>query len=231
MCEVSTPQQRVASGSSGSSLGSSITACKKVLRSNSLLESTDYWLQNQRTPCQIGFLEDKCENTTCASVCFVNLDVSKDESSTEHLQQKLVNVSPDLPKLINSMNVQQPKENEIVLLSGLTSGNLQTDFEVSQCPWLPDICLVQCARGNRPNSTNCIIFEINKFLIGLELVQERQLHLETNILKVEDDTNCSLSSIEEDFLTASEHLEEESEVEEYRNGEDSPVKQMLILKP
>ncbi|XP_014640850.1 PREDICTED: A-kinase anchor protein SPHKAP isoform X1 [Ceratotherium simum simum] len=216
MYEVSAPQQGSASGSSGSNLGGSITACKKVLRSNSLLESTDYWLQNQRTPCQIGFVEDKSEN--CASVCFVNLDVNKDECSTEHLQQKLVNVSPDLPKLISSMNVQQPKENEIVLLSGLTSGNLQTDFEVSQCPWLPDICLVQCARGNRPNSTNCIIFEINKFLLGLELVQERQLHLETNILKVEDDTNCSLSSIEEDFLTASEHLEEESEVEEYSNG-------------
>ncbi|XP_062942773.1 A-kinase anchor protein SPHKAP [Cynocephalus volans] len=189
----------------------------QVLRSNSLLESTDYWLQNQRTPCQIGFVEDKSEN--CASVCFVNLDVTKDECSPEHLQQKLVNISPDLPKLINSMNVQQPKENEIVLLSGLASGNLQADFEVSQYPWLPDICLVQCARGNKPNSTNCIIFEINKFLIGLDLVQERQLHLETNLLKLEDDTNCSLSSIEEDFLTASEHLEEESEVEEYsRNG-------------
>ncbi|XP_045416229.1 A-kinase anchor protein SPHKAP [Lemur catta] len=216
MHEVSELQQGSGNGSSGSSLGGSITACKKVLCSNSLLESTDYWLQNQRTPCQIGFVEDKSEN--CASVCFVNLDVNKDECSTEHLQQKLVNVSPDLPKLISSMNVQQPKENEIVLLSGLASGNLQADFEVSQCPWLPDICLVQCARGNRPNSTNCIIFEINKFLIGLELVQERQLHLETNVLKLEDDTNCSLSSIEEDFLTASEHLEEESEVEEYRNG-------------
>ncbi|KAG8520855.1 A-kinase anchor protein SPHKAP [Galemys pyrenaicus] len=215
MCEVPAPQQGAGS-SSGRSLGSSITARKKVLRSNSLLESTDYWMQNQRTPCQIGFVEDKSEN--CASVCFVNLDVNKNEGSCEHLQQKLVNVSPDLPKLINSMNVQQPKENEIVLLSGLTSGNLQADFEVSQCPWLPDICLVQCARGNRPNSTNCIIFEINKFLIGLELVQERQLHLEANILKVEDDTNCSLSSIEEDFLTASEHLEEESEVEESRDG-------------
>nr|XP_010947211.1 A-kinase anchor protein SPHKAP isoform X1 [Camelus bactrianus] len=216
MYEVPEAQQGSAGGSSGSSLGSSIKACKKVLCSNSLLESTDYWLQNQRTPCQIGFVEDKSEN--CASVCFVNLDINKDACSTEHLQQKLVNVSPDLPKLISSMNVQQPKENEIVLLSGLTSGNLQADFELSQCPWLSDICLVQCARGNRPNSTNCIIFEINKFLIGLELIQERQLHLDTNILKVEDDTNCSLSSIEEDFLTASEHLEEESEVEEYRNG-------------
>ncbi|XP_010595936.2 A-kinase anchor protein SPHKAP isoform X1 [Loxodonta africana] len=217
MCDGLELQRRSGGSSSpGSSLGSSITACKKVLRSNSLLESTDYWLQNQRLPCQIGFVEDKSEN--CASVCFVNLDVSKEESSTDHLQQKLVNVSPDLPKLISSMNVQQPKENEIVLLSGLTSGNLQADFEVSQRPWLPDICLVQCARGNRPNSTNSIIFEINKFLIGLELVQERQLHVETSTLKLEDDTNCSLSSIEEDFLTASEHLEEESEVEEYRNG-------------
>ncbi|XP_077011462.1 A-kinase anchor protein SPHKAP isoform X2 [Tamandua tetradactyla] len=216
MCEVSDSPQGSGNGSSGNSLSGSITACKKVLRSNSLLESTDYWLQNQRTPCQIGFVEDKSEN--CASVCFVNLDVNKDECSTEHMEQKLVNVSPDLPKLISSMNVQQPKENEIVLLSGLTSGNLQADFEVSQCPWLPDICLVQCARGNRPNSTNCIIFEINKFLIGLELVQERQLHLEANLLKLEDDTNCSLSSIEEDFLTASEYLEEESEVEEYRKG-------------
>ncbi|XP_059249632.1 A-kinase anchor protein SPHKAP isoform X2 [Mustela nigripes] len=216
MYEVSAAQEGIASGFLRGGLGSSITACKKVLCSNSLLESTDYWLQNQRTPCQIGFVEDKSEN--CASVCFVNLDVNKDACSTEHLQQKLVNVSPDLPKLISSMNVQQPKENEIVLLSGLTSGNLQADFEVSQCPWLPDICLVQCARGNRANSTNCIIFEINKFLIGLELVQERQLHLETNILKVEDDTNCSLSSIEEDFLTASEHLEEENEVEDYRSG-------------
>ncbi|NP_001392214.1 A-kinase anchor protein SPHKAP isoform 5 [Mus musculus] len=214
MHEGSEPQQ-ITSSAAGN-LAGSITACKKVLRSNSLLESTDYWLQNQRTPCQIGFVEDESEN--CASVCFVNLDVNKDACITENLQQKLVNVSPDLPNLISSMNVQQPKENEIVLLSGLASGNLQADFDVSQCPWLPDICLVQCARGNRPNSTNCIIFEINKFLIGLEVVQERQLHLETNVLKLEDDTNCSLSSIEEDFLTASEHLEEEIEVDDCRSG-------------
>ncbi|KAM9127202.1 A-kinase anchor protein SPHKAP [Pangshura tecta] len=206
--------------SSESSLGSSVTACKKVLCSNSLLESTDYWLQNQRTPCRIGFVEDKSENK-CASVCFVNLDASKDDCSDEHLKQRLLSVSPNLPKLISSMNVQPPKENEIVLLSGLTSGNLQADFEVSQCPWLADVCLVQCARGNRKNSLGCIIFEINKFLIGLKLVQERQLQIETSILKPEDDTNCSVSSIEEDFLTASEHLEDENEADEYKNGHEN----------
>uniref|UniRef100_A0A8C9K9R6 SPHK1 interactor, AKAP domain containing n=1 Tax=Panthera tigris altaica TaxID=74533 RepID=A0A8C9K9R6_PANTA len=195
MYEVCAPQQGSTSGGWRGGLGSSITACKKVLRSNSLLESTDYWLQNQRTPCQIGFVEDKSEN--CASVCFVNLDVNKDACSTEHLQQVM-------------------SEAMVFFLFCLS---INAFFSLYfQCPWLPDICLVQCARGNRANSTNCIIFEINKFLIGLELVQERQLQLETNILKVEDDTNCSLSSIEEDFLTASEHLEEETEGEEYRNG-------------
>ncbi|NXR18630.1 SPKAP protein, partial [Cinclus mexicanus] len=191
----------------------------QILCSNSLLESTDYWLQNQRTPCQIGFLEDKLESN-CTSVCFVNLDANRDDCSDERMKQKLISVSPNLPKLISSMNVQPPKENEIVLLSGLTSGNLQADYEVPQCPWLADVCLVQCARGDRRNSASCIIFEINKFLIGLELVQERQLQTETRVLKPEDDTNCSVSSIEEDFLTASEHLEDDNEADEYKTGHE-----------
>ncbi|XP_059678876.1 A-kinase anchor protein SPHKAP [Gavia stellata] len=205
--------------SSASSLGSSVTACKKILCSNSLLESTDYWLQNQRTPCQIGFLEDKSESN-CASVCFVNLDANRDDCSDEQVKQRLISVSPNLPKLISSMNVQPPKENEIVLLSGLASGNLHADYEVPQCPWLADVCLVQCARGDRKNSASCIIFEINKFLIGLELVQERQLQIEARVLKPEDDTNCSVSSIEEDFLTASEHLEDDNEADEYKTGNE-----------
>ncbi|XP_077040005.1 A-kinase anchor protein SPHKAP isoform X3 [Agelaius phoeniceus] len=212
-------RQGSSTDSSASSLGSSVTACKKILCSNSLLESTDYWLQNQRTPCQIGFLEDKSESN-CASVCFVNLDANRDDCSDEQVKQKLISVSPSLPKLISSMNVQPPKENEIVLLSGLTAGNLQADYEVPQCPWLADVCLVQCARGDRRNSASCIIFEINKFLIGLELVQERQLQTETRVLKPEDDTNCSVSSIEEDFLTASEHLEDDNEADEYKAGHE-----------
>uniref|UniRef100_A0A6J0TL94 A-kinase anchor protein SPHKAP isoform X1 n=2 Tax=Pogona vitticeps TaxID=103695 RepID=A0A6J0TL94_9SAUR len=221
MYEVS-EHQSVGTDSSASSLGSSVTACKKVLCSNSLLESTDYWLQNQRTPCQIGIVEDKLEKNY-TSVCFVNLDAHKDDCNDELMKQRLIGISPNLPKLISSMNVQPPKENEIILLSGLTSGNLHTDFELPQCSWLADVCLVQCARGNRKNSTNCIIFEINKFLIGLELVQEKELHTEASILKPEDDTNCSVSSIEEDFLTASEHFEEENEADEYKNGQEKLI--------
>uniref|UniRef100_A0A6I8NTV6 A-kinase anchor 110kDa C-terminal domain-containing protein n=1 Tax=Ornithorhynchus anatinus TaxID=9258 RepID=A0A6I8NTV6_ORNAN len=216
----------------GSSWGSSVTVRKKALCSNSLLESTDYWLQNQRTPCQIGFVEEKAEH--CASVCFVNLDANPESSSSDLAHQKLVSVSPDLPKLISSGNIQQPKENEIVLLSGLPSSrNLQADLEVSQCPWAPEICLVQCARGNKPNSTECIVFEINKFLLGLQLGLEQWLLLEPNTEKSEDNTACSEDTAcseasreeeeeeeEDDFFTAYEYLEDESEVDEYKDGQE-----------
>uniref|UniRef100_A0A8C7E0Q9 SPHK1 interactor, AKAP domain containing n=1 Tax=Naja naja TaxID=35670 RepID=A0A8C7E0Q9_NAJNA len=173
-----------------------------------------YWLQNQKTPCRIGIMEEKTDKN-CTSVCFVNLDAVCFKITILVLQ-RLVNISPNLPKFIASMNVQPPKDNEIIFLSGLTSENLQADFEVSQCSWLADVCLLQCARGNRRKNTSCIIFEINKFLIGLELVQEKQLHIEATSLKPEDDTNCSVSSIEEDFLTASEHFEDEDD--EYKQG-------------
>uniref|UniRef100_A0A8C6XIS2 SPHK1 interactor, AKAP domain containing n=1 Tax=Naja naja TaxID=35670 RepID=A0A8C6XIS2_NAJNA len=183
---------------------------QQVLCSNSLLESTDYWLQNQKTPCRIGIMEEKTDKNCTSVICF---------KITILVLQRLVNISPNLPKFIASMNVQPPKDNEIIFLSGLTSENLQADFEVSQCSWLADVCLLQCARGNRRKNTSCIIFEINKFLIGLELVQEKQLHIEATSLKPEDDTNCSVSSIEEDFLTASEHFEDEDD--EYKQGEEN----------
>lgn len=49
-------------------------------------------------------------------------------------------------------------------------------------------------------------------------MQEKQLRIEASVLKPEDDTNCSVSSIEEDFLTASEHFEDENETDEFKNG-------------
>ncbi|XP_043926353.1 A-kinase anchor protein SPHKAP isoform X2 [Protopterus annectens] len=172
--------------------------------------------------CRIGFVEDEAESN-CATICFVNLDGGK-EDDTNKLKQKLIDISPDLPTLINSLNVQQPKANEIFLLSGLASpGESQKESSSSQCSRLSDVCLVQCARGQRSDAS-CIIFEINKFLIGLEFVQERQLRLEGNSnVRPEDETNCSVSSIEEDFLTASEQLEDENQSDDFLTGSEKVI--------
>lgn len=84
------------------------------------------------------------------------------------------------------------------------------------------MCLVHCSCGRRPNQTNSVVFEINKFLIGLQSGQERQRHGRlAGQRAAEDDTNRSVSSIEEDFLTASEQLGEDSEDDPFRNGKPS----------
>jgi len=85
-----------------------------------------------------------------------------------------------------------------------------------------DVCLVHCSCGRRPTQTNNVVFEINKFLIGLQSGQERQRHGRlAGQRAAEDDTNRSVSSIEEDFLTASEQLGEDSEDDPFRNGKQS----------
>ncbi|KAL7870694.1 hypothetical protein SRHO_G00081910 [Serrasalmus rhombeus] len=50
-----------------SSLVSSVSACKKVLCSNSVLDSSEYWLKNEKTLCRVGFLEDQHEGGCTAS--------------------------------------------------------------------------------------------------------------------------------------------------------------------
>lgn len=82
------------------------------------------------------------------------------------------------------------------------------------------VCLIQCSGQRRSTQPGSIIFDINKFLIGLQWGKEQQLQQGRAAgQRVDDDTNRSISSIEEDFLTASEHLCDDSEDDGFRNGE------------
>uniref|UniRef100_A0A3Q0RZY4 SPHK1 interactor, AKAP domain containing n=1 Tax=Amphilophus citrinellus TaxID=61819 RepID=A0A3Q0RZY4_AMPCI len=209
----------VAGGSTESTVASSISACKKVLCSNSVLDSSEYWLRNEKALCRLGLLDDDTEGG-CTTVCFVNLDPQKTDLLSVCLAfilQKLASVSPDLPKLVELLTVHQPKENEILLLGGLEAAEAcQAHPHPSQrCT---GVCLVQCSGKRRSTQPGSIIFEINKFLIGLQWGKERQCQQSRAAgQRVDDDTNRSISSIEEDFLTASEHLGDDSEDDGFRN--------------
>ncbi|XP_071215089.1 A-kinase anchor protein SPHKAP-like isoform X6 [Salvelinus alpinus] len=205
--------------STDSTLGSSVTACKKVLCSSSVLDSSEYWLRNEKALCRLGLLEDEAEGRS-NTMCFVNLDQQKVDRHNDSCIKKLASISPDLPKLVGSLSVRQPKVNEILLLGGLETPDpshlhqYPTHTQGQRCT---DVCLVQCAGGRRPTS---IIYEINKFLIGLQWGQERQGSQGWRMMagqRLDDDTNRSFSSIEEDFLTASEHLGDDSEDDGLRN--------------
>ncbi|XP_056090136.1 A-kinase anchor protein SPHKAP isoform X2 [Rhinichthys klamathensis goyatoka] len=220
---------------SDSTLGSSVSACKKVLCSNSVLDSSEYWLKNDKALCRIGFLEEQNDGG-CPTICFVNLDRHTPDRHDDSYIKKLASVCPELPRLIESLGVRQPKENEILLLSSLESpDSCQHDPSHPQNQRTADVCLVHCSCGRRPNQTNSVVFEINKFLIGLQSGQERQRHGRlAGQRAAEDDTNRSVSSIEEDFLTASEQLGEDSEDSDpFRNDPEisiMPVKSVKVLR-
>ncbi|KAJ7995183.1 hypothetical protein DPEC_G00241910 [Dallia pectoralis] len=208
--------------STGSTLGSSVTACKKVLCSNSVMDSSEYWLTNERALCRLGLVEDDAEGSY-STICFVNLDQQKMDQDYDNCIKKLTLISPDLPKLVDSLSMQHSKDNEILLLGGLeTPGQCCPHQHLThkQGQKGTDVCVIQCsARGLQPTQPDSIIYDINKFLIGLQWSQERhgsQARI-TAGQRVDDDTNRSISSIEEDFLTASEHLGDDSEDDGFRN--------------
>ncbi|KAL7400223.1 hypothetical protein ABVT39_008688 [Epinephelus coioides] len=210
-----------------STMGSSISACKKVLCSNSVLDSSEYWLRNEKALCRLGLLDDDTEGS-CTMICFVNLDPQKTDYRDDKSIKKLASVSPDLPKLVELLNVHQPKENEILLLGGLEASDTCQTHPLSpsqggqQQQRSTGVCLVQCSGQRRSTQPGNIIFEINKFLIGLQWGKERQLQQgRAARQRLDDDTNRSISSIEEDFLTASEHLGDDSEDDGFRNEPES----------
>uniref|UniRef100_A0A3B4VCR4 SPHK1 interactor, AKAP domain containing n=1 Tax=Seriola dumerili TaxID=41447 RepID=A0A3B4VCR4_SERDU len=203
--------------------GAGFICVLQVLCSNSVLDSSEYWLRNEKALCRLGLLDDDTEGS-CTMICFVNLDPQKTDCRDDKNNKKLASVSPDLPKLVELLTVHQPKENEILLLGGLEASDAcqthpHSPSQVSLAV-ITGVCLVQCSGQRRSTQPGSIIFEINKFLIGLQWGKERQ-HQQGRAAgqRIEDDTNRSISSIEEDFLTASEHLGDDSEDDGFRNGE------------
>uniref|UniRef100_A0A3Q2EE61 SPHK1 interactor, AKAP domain containing n=1 Tax=Cyprinodon variegatus TaxID=28743 RepID=A0A3Q2EE61_CYPVA len=213
----------VEGGSTESTIASSISACKKVLCINSILDSSEYWLNNEKTLCRIGLLDDDGDSS-CTLLCFVNLDPQKINCQDDENKKKLASVSPDLPRLVELLTVRQPKENEILLLGGLgTSEQCQTHpHSPLQGRQRTGACLLPSSGKRLYTTPASIIFEINKFLIGLQWGKDQQFQQgRAPGQRVDDDTNRSISSIEEDFQTASEQLGEDSEDDALKNEPES----------
>uniref|UniRef100_A0A3P9ILI1 SPHK1 interactor, AKAP domain containing n=1 Tax=Oryzias latipes TaxID=8090 RepID=A0A3P9ILI1_ORYLA len=211
--------------STDSTLASSISACKKVLCSNSVLDSPEYWLRNEKALCRLGLLDSDAEGS-CTMICFVTLDSQKTDCRDEKSMKKLASMSPDLPKLVELLTLHQPKENEILLLGGLEAPDCSQTHPQSPPQGgqqrSTGVCLLQCSGKMRLAPPASIISELNKVLMGMQWGREQQFHPGRGVgQRVDDDTNRSISSIEEDFLTASEHLGDDSEDDGLRNEPDS----------
>ncbi|KAK3570266.1 hypothetical protein QTP86_017112 [Hemibagrus guttatus] len=202
----------------------------QVLCTNSVLDTCDYWLKNDKALCRVNFQEDQHDGG--CTICFVSLGMSAVQRHESICLKKLASVSPDLPRLVEALGSQPLKEHEILLLNGLESPDTcPPDLTHSHSQRAADVCVVQSASGCHPVQSDSLVLQINKFLIGLQSGQERQRHARLASQRVcDDDTNRSVSSIEEDFLTASEHLGEESEDDKNDADGGVLVKSSKMLK-
>ncbi|XP_075871069.1 A-kinase anchor protein SPHKAP isoform X2 [Nelusetta ayraudi] len=199
----------VEGGATASTAASTISACKKVLCANGALDSCDYWLQNPKALCRLGLLEGDVE-AGCTLMCFVSLDPQQGDCRDEGSIQKLASVSPELPKLSELLALHQPKDNEILLVGGQEASPAQ--------PRSSALCLLQCSAPRRSAPPAAVVVDINKFLMGLQWGRDRgRDQRERRRPRLDDDANRSVSSVEDDFLTASEHLGEDSEDDGTRN--------------
>ncbi|KAI5098300.1 A-kinase anchor protein SPHKAP isoform X1 [Silurus meridionalis] len=176
-----------------------------------IIECNFKFKQMRNKQMDTGSLGDRNKNGLI--ICFVSLDTSATDQHDNICLKKLATVSSDLPRLVEGLGSWPLKEHEILLLNGLESPDTYSrDLAHSHIQRAADVCVIQNASRCRPVKSDSLVLQINKFLIGLQYGQEKQRHIRLANQRVcDDDTNRSVSSIEEDFLTASEHLGEESE--------------------
>lgn len=75
-----------------------------------------------------------------------------------------------------------------------------------------------------------MVVDINKFLMGLQWGRDWERDQRGGRRpRLDDDANRSVSSVEDDFLTASEHLGEDSEDDGVRNGEICRQRHLSLL--
>ncbi|KAJ8349984.1 hypothetical protein SKAU_G00251140 [Synaphobranchus kaupii] len=134
--------------------------------------------------------------------------------------QALPSVPAELVELLKSLHVQSLKDEEILLLqdSKKLIGKNKSVPQIS-C-WSQGICVLR-----RPHSPLCSVAAmlalVSRYMAGfryaLEL-QSLQRAMPDTCQAEDDDTNHSVSSIEDDFVTALEHLEKDEAADNMFSG-------------
>ncbi|XP_053563947.1 A-kinase anchor protein 11 isoform X2 [Bombina bombina] len=185
-------------------------AVKKENFSENLLNSVKSLLQSRKELCSISASE--CVNDgmkrSVTEIMFLGLS---EESGAAHVQD-LAALHVDLPELIRSFHLCSLNEDEVILMN---DGRENTKFSGTQgC--FPGIVCVMTTSAKSPYLKNDSLFILlSKYTRGIRYTLEQHClkKMNTNISHNEDDdTNQSVSSIEDDFVTAFEHLDEEESV-------------------
>ncbi|NXN48017.1 AKA11 protein, partial [Rhinoptilus africanus] len=175
-----------------------------------LLHSMKSLLHSRKALCNVSAEEylNQEEQDNFIEITFIGF---AEEMGTAHLQE-LAAVSVELPDVLKSLQLCKLKENEVIFLKDVKK-TLAKPYVMKPQNQLPEVFCVMRLSPSLPRIKVDYIFTLlSKYTTGIRYAVETnssQKHQRETSHGEDDDTNQSVSSIEDDFVTAFEHLDED----------------------
>ncbi|NWU56184.1 AKA11 protein, partial [Dromas ardeola] len=175
-----------------------------------VLHSMKSLLHSRKELCNVSAEEclNREEQDNFIEITFIGF---AEEMGTAHLQE-LAAVSVELPDVLNSLQLCKLKENEVIFLKDVKK-TLAKPYVMKPQNQLPEVFCVMRLSPSLPRIKVDYVFTLlSKYTTGVRYAVEinsSQKHQAETSHGEDDDTNQSVSSIEDDFVTAFEHLDED----------------------
>ncbi|XP_053162438.1 A-kinase anchor protein 11 isoform X2 [Hemicordylus capensis] len=179
------------------------------------------FLQSQKELCTVSTEELKEEQDNFNEVTFLCF---ADETAVA--PKELAAMSIELPDLLKSLHLCSLNENEILFLKDIHKPLRTTDVLKQKNHRSRILCVMRLSPSLPRFRVDSVFTLLSKYTAGIRCTVEMYLlqkHLSDISHTEEDDTNHSVSSIEDDFVTALEHLDED-ESAKINSGEVTPEK-------
>ncbi|KFP89587.1 A-kinase anchor protein 11, partial [Apaloderma vittatum] len=173
-----------------------------------VLHSVKSLLHSRKELCNISAEEylNREEHRNFFEIMFIGF---AEEMGTARLQE-LAAVSVELPDVLKSFQLCKLKENEVVFLKDVKKTLTKPYVMKHQ---LPEVyCVVRLSPSFPRIKPDYVFTLLSKYTTGIRYAVEinsSQKHQTEASHGEDDDTNQSVSSIEDDFVTAFEHLDED----------------------
>lgn len=187
--------------------------------SDDVFQSVKSLLQSEKELCSISG-EDCLKQDEHASLTEVTFLGFNEETDAAHIQD-LAAVSLELPDLLNSLHFCSLNENEIICMKDVNKSSDISSGPLNQSHHSGMLCVMRVSPTLPRLRIDFIFSLLSKYATGIRYTLDSYLHQKCQLETTnedDDDTNQSVSSIEDDFVTAFEQLEEEETSKPYNDG-------------
>ncbi|KAM6178211.1 A-kinase anchor protein 11 [Rhynchocyon petersi] len=187
--------------------------------SEGVFQSVKSLLQSEKALCSVS-AKDCLKQDEHASVTEITFLDFNEETDAAHIQD-LAAVSLELPDLLNSLHFCSLNEHEIICMKDIKKSSDVNHDPLNQSHHSGMLCVMRVSPALPRLRIDFIFSLLSKYATGIRYTLEACLRQKDQLETTnedDDDTNQSVSSIEDDFVTAFEHLEEEEVSKPYNDG-------------